>query len=234
MTVPCPIKAVLLDFYGTVVEEDDAAIGQVCREVAEDATGPATPGEVGAYWGRVFDELCRRSAGRSFRLQRDLEVLSLRRVLSRFGADLDAVDLSRRLWQYWIGPALLPASRDVIRQCPLPICLVSNIDNADLTSALKHVRMSFDHVVTSEDCRAYKPRPEPFRRALDLLGLQPHEVLHVGDSLTSDIAGAKAMGMPVLWINPNNRPMPLGENAPDHAAPGLNGMLKVIQGRGEH
>jgi len=55
-------------------------------------------------------------------------------------------------------------------------------DNADLASALKHVRMSFDHVVTSEDCRAYKPRPEPFQRALRLLGLEAHEVLHVGDS----------------------------------------------------
>lgn len=222
------IKAVLLDFYGTVVEEDDAAIGQICREVADAATGPATPEEVGAYWGRVFGALCRDSTGRSFRLQRELEMLSLRRVLSRFGADLDATELSGRLWEYWIGPAPLPGSREAIAQCPLPVCLVSNIDNADLASALKHVRMSFDHVVTSEDSRAYKPRPEPFRRALGLLGLQPHEVLHVGDSVSSDVASAKAMGMPVLWINPKGRPAPTGPAAPDYTAASLAGLVELM------
>jgi len=106
-------------------------------------------------------------------------------------------------------------------------------DNADLASALKHVRMSFDHVVTSEDCRAYKPRPEPFQRALRLLGLEAHEVLHVGDSVSGDVAGAKAMGMPALWINPKARPAPVGSAAPDYTAPSLAGLVEVIQGRGD-
>lgn len=47
--------------------------------------------------------------------------------------------------------------------------------------------------MTSEDARAYKPRPEPFRLALDRLGLCPGDVLHVGDSPASDVAGAQAL-----------------------------------------
>jgi beta-phosphoglucomutase-like phosphatase (HAD superfamily) len=39
--------------------------------------------------------------------------------------------------------------------------------------------LTIDLLVTSEDARAYKPRPEPFHLALDLLGLAPARVLHV-------------------------------------------------------
>jgi 2-haloacid dehalogenase/putative hydrolase of the HAD superfamily len=72
---------------------------------------------------------------------------------------------------------------------------VSNIDRADLDAALAHHELAgyFTHLVTSQDARAYKPRPEMFTTALGLLRLGPHEVIHVGDSLTSDVAGAAAL-----------------------------------------
>ena len=40
-----------------------------------------------------------------------------------------------------------------------------------------------------------KPHPAPFRRALDLLGLDAAEVAHVGDRPAKDVAGAAAVGM---------------------------------------
>ena len=62
--------------------------------------------------------------------------------------------------------------------------------------------------VTSEDVRSYKPRRELFEAGLGLLGLEPHEVLHIGDSLGSDIAGANALGIPVAWVNAQGRAAP--------------------------
>jgi FMN phosphatase YigB (HAD superfamily) len=40
-----------------------------------------------------------------------------------------------------------------------------------------------------------KPRSEIFDQTLAALGVEPQEALHVGDNLTSDIAGAYAIGM---------------------------------------
>ncbi|WP_136620895.1 MULTISPECIES: TIGR01459 family HAD-type hydrolase [Mesorhizobium] len=45
-----------------------------------------------------------------------------------------------------------------------------------------------------------KPYSSAYRRALDLLGYERHEVLAVGDSLRTDVAGGRNEGMDVLFI----------------------------------
>ncbi len=53
----------------------------------------------------------------------------------------------------------------------------------------------FDAVVTFEDTGERKPSPAPFRRALDLLDVQPHEAIMVGDWPERDVVGAAQVGM---------------------------------------
>ncbi|MFR9727331.1 HAD family hydrolase [Streptomyces sp. MS19] len=50
------------------------------------------------------------------------------------------------------------------------------------------------------------PPPE----ALRLLGRAAGEVLHVGDSFRSDVAGAAAVGIPAAWVNRTGRAAPEG------------------------
>lgn len=60
---------------------------------------------------------------------------------------------------------------------------------------LEHV----DAVVTSAEVGAAKPDPAIFEHALELAGARPEDVVHVGDSLENDVAGARAAGIrPVL------------------------------------
>ena len=224
-------QAILLDFYGTVVAEDDVPISQICRLIAESSSRSPTHGEVGYYWWQQFSQLCYESNGPSFRTQKDLELISLQRVLQHFTAELDAKVLSEVLYGYWRRPAILPESKTVLAQCNVPICLVSNIDNAELNSALRHNGLSFESVVTSEDCRAYKPRTEMFEKALAMLGMTANEVLCVGDSLTSDVRGARELDMPVLWINRKRRPVPSGDLAPDYVSNDLTAVLDILSGK---
>jgi 2-haloalkanoic acid dehalogenase type II len=221
-------RAILLDFYGTVVEEDGAQIEQVCHEIARASSEAATPKEVKSYWGRIFGEMFLQSYGSIFQRERELEQASLQKVVMHFDADLDSGRLCHIVYDYWTRPVIFPESRDVLAKCNVPVCLVSNVDNADLASALRHNGLSFDLIVTSEDCRAYKPRPEPFGKALSLLDLSGKEVLHVGDSLGSDVRGAKALGIPVLWINRKRREMPAGYQQPDHISSDLTGVLSLL------
>jgi 2-haloalkanoic acid dehalogenase type II len=62
------------------------------------------------------------------------------------------------------------------------------------------VGVPFDVVVTAEAAGAYKPRVEPYQRAIAGLGLRAARVLFVAGS-RYDIAGAAAAGMPVWWHN---------------------------------
>jgi len=53
----------------------------------------------------------------------------------------------------------------------------------------------FDVVVTYDDTGRRKPAPEPFQKALELLGAAPDEAVMVGDWAERDIVGAKTIGM---------------------------------------
>lgn len=61
---------------------------------------------------------------------------------------------------------------------------------------LPHLRS----VVVSEEVGIRKPRPEIFEAVAEGLGLAPGEILHVGDSLAADVAGAMAIGMRTVWL----------------------------------
>ena len=58
----------------------------------------------------------------------------------------------------------------------------------------------FDAVVFAGHETPSKPHPRPFVHALDSLGAQAERTLFVGDSLTSDIAGARSVGMQTAWV----------------------------------
>ncbi len=56
-----------------------------------------------------------------------------------------------------------------------------------------------DFAIASAAVGASKPHPDIFRYALDRAGLEPHEVVYVGDSYIADVLGARAVGIaPVL------------------------------------
>jgi len=57
----------------------------------------------------------------------------------------------------------------------------------------------FDHVVTFEDTGRRKPHEAPFRRALELLQVEPEESLMVGDWAERDVVGAAKVGMKTVF-----------------------------------
>lgn len=65
-------------------------------------------------------------------------------------------------------------------------------------------------VFTSEDARAYKPRREIFEMALATTGLKVNEVIHIGDSLSSDVMGAGSLGIKAVWLNRSKKEAPDG------------------------
>jgi hypothetical protein len=57
--------------------------------------------------------------------------------------------------------------------------------------------------------RARKPLRRGLRRALELLGLQPHQVAMVGDQLFTDVWAGRRMGMYTVWVRPESPEEPL-------------------------
>lgn len=228
-------KALLLDFYGTVVSDDDAIaiVAEITSEIAAAAATPLEAREVYRHWWGRFQRLCYESYGDRFQLHRELEHLSLKELLLHWSVEIDIDRAEQRLFDYWSHPDVFPDSLDVLARCKLPVCVISNIDNGDLRAAIASHGLAFDHVVTSEDCRAYKPRTELFQRGLELLGYTANEVLHIGDSLASDVAGAASLGIATFWINRKGREVGSGDPEPHYQAPSLSGLLPLLDQQGD-
>ncbi len=64
----------------------------------------------------------------------------------------------------------------------------------------------FSLLIAKEDAESPKPAPDPYRVALDRLGLDPAEVIALEDSPTG-LASARAAGLPVIAVG-HRRPDP--------------------------
>jgi 2-haloacid dehalogenase/putative hydrolase of the HAD superfamily len=195
-------RAIFLDFYGTVVYEDGEPIRDIVSKLCQDNTSTK---DISAHWGQRFSELCNASKGEAFRLQRDLEIRSLQDTIAYFGLQADALELSKPQFDYWCKPPIFDDSLSFFSDCELPIYIVSNIDTADLLSAIKYHGLSPAGIVTSEEARCYKPNRRIFDYALNKFGVSPSAVIHIGDSRTSDILGAKTAGIDAVWLNRKGR-----------------------------
>lgn len=84
----------------------------------------------------------------------------------------------------------------------LKLAVVSNWD-ISLHKTLRIFGLSeyFDVVVASMEEGFEKPDPRLFRVALDKLGVEPHEAVHVGDNPLDDLKGAKSVGMKAFVID---------------------------------
>jgi HAD superfamily hydrolase (TIGR01509 family) len=68
------------------------------------------------------------------------------------------------------------------------------------TLAAFGIRDAFAAVVTSASARYYKSRPELYWHAAQRLGVRPARMVHIGDSLRFDVAGAHRAGLGTVWL----------------------------------
>lgn len=83
----------------------------------------------------------------------------------------------------------------------LLVGLMSNADEDFLQGAVSHNRLRFSVIQSSESLRIYKPHRAAFAGLCARLGCEPHEVLYVGDSSPTDVAGALHAGLRAAWIH---------------------------------
>jgi putative hydrolase of the HAD superfamily len=102
--------------------------------------------------------------------------------------------------------------------------------NADLNRiGLAHM---FERSVCAREVGAAKPDAIVFHKVIESTGLEPAEVLFVGDDPEHDVEGARRAGMQPVWINRTEAPWPAQYAPPPHSVRSLNGLLALV-GLGE-
>ncbi|MFB6073333.1 MAG: HAD family hydrolase [Halobacterium sp.] len=126
---------------------------------------------------------------------------------------------------------LLPGARELLDAIEAPTALVTNgapeMQRQKLAGA--GIADDFDAVVFAGYDAPAKPDPAPFHRALDALDCDPAAAVHVGDSVSSDVAGAHGAGLRAVWAHADDDRTPDPE--PDHAFPDLHGVREWLHSR---
>ena len=89
--------------------------------------------------------------------------------------------------------------------------ILSNVDDGLLAATRKHFSVGFDLLVTAQQVGAYKPAPNHFTVARQRIG--GRRWLHAAQSHFHDVVPARALGIPVAWINRKNEPRSDGPRA---------------------
>ncbi|GAA1169302.1 beta-phosphoglucomutase family hydrolase [Ornithinimicrobium humiphilum] len=86
-------------------------------------------------------------------------------------------------------------------------------------------------VVTKDTLGIGKPAPEVFAHACSLLGLEPEEVVYVGDELDVDVCGALAAGLGAAWLRRTgyDRVETDVEHATGHGLAACGTLLEVVE-----
>lgn len=197
-------RAVLLDMFDTLVELEPPAPRLRERlqalagvDVGEEAAARGFAAEIGHY-------LANHMRGRdeaTLEALRDECAAVLHEALGERGIPREAVRQAMlESLEFRVFPDVPPALR-ALRALGVRLVVVSNWDWS-LPEWLERAGLAelVDGVVSSAVVGEAKPAPRIFRVALELAGAAPEEALHVGDSMASDVEGARAAGVRALLI----------------------------------
>jgi 2-haloalkanoic acid dehalogenase type II len=225
------VTAVTLDAYGTLFDLD-AMMVPACRCLLDEQGIAADACALQRVWTERFFLLLElaESDGTPFRTVRELTHEALVAAFAELGLDGD-VPRGVECWFEHVRRApLYPEAREAVRllagRCRLAV--VSDADDDVLMPAWEAAGLPVELVFTSERSRSYKISPEGrvFREAFAGLGVEPHEVVHVGDS-RSDVVGARRAGATPLWLARDGRPWQHG-GAPPMVARDLDEAAGII------
>jgi 2-haloacid dehalogenase len=97
-----------------------------------------------------------------------------------------------------------------------PCAILSN-GTPEMLRSLVHragLERRFEHVLSVDAVKTYKPHPAVYQLAVSHLGLERHEIVFVS-SHGWDVIGAKAFGFQAYWLNRSNAPLEVLGARPD-------------------
>ena len=105
------------------------------------------------------------------------------------------------------GARLLDGAAEVVEQLAhsYRLGVVSNYPHGPVVGATLErfgLRLHFEVIVVSSDTGWMKPHADCYRPALAALPAPAGKTMMVGDDLTNDVKGAKALGLHTAWIAP--------------------------------
>lgn len=234
------IKAILFDLDETLLADDlsfETSAERTSRDLVVHYPDLSLDGLAAAYqrisdeyWLEVGEQVVTGSLdGASVRLE------SWRRALAQF--DCDDVEVAQtahvsysrhRLETYALYSDAAPLLASVSTEIRTAIVTNGSVETQWEKIRTVGIDLAVGSVIVSGEVGFAKPEAAIFQLALNRLGVEAHEALHVGDSLRADVDGALHAGLTAVWLNRHGRSRDESHPTPHHEITSLSELPRLL------
>jgi len=208
-------RYLIWDFDGTLAFRNGGWTGALLQVLKEAHPGlPVTPEQIRPYlqsgfpWHAPENDHPGLSADEWWE---DLSTVFIRAFRAAGLKNNDAFTLAPRVRAVYLDPREWQCYPDTLKtlkslaSCGWKHILLSN-HTPELPALLKHMRLTqhFSAIFNSAETGYEKPNPKAFRQVQDWMGPSPTAWI-IGDSYSSDIAGARQAGLPGILVHHPNQ-----------------------------
>ncbi len=191
---------IFIDYTGTMVKEDEPYTRELIAYFMAHSN-LKSPGEIlKVVWSKV-KEIESESHGDSFegvdvRTDRIIEYCR-----ENCGLQGDFKYMHEVWSKIWVHAPLYEDVKPFFERAKLPIYVLTNDDLCYVEESMRLKGLKPAGIISAETAKACKPDPAIFKKALEVAGVSESEVIHIGDSVTSDVEPAVKLGITPIYLS---------------------------------
>ena len=224
MNFPIPIKAVVIDLDGTLLDTASDLADAAAAMAAELGAPPVDESRLKTYIGNGVSRLVKRV------LTGEMEAEPPADLFGR------ALPVFEKYYAQWVSRKSRPfpgvvEGLDAFKAMGLHLACITNKAARFTHPLLEDTGLIgyFELILSGDTLPEKKPSPMPLRHACQVFGIQPSELLLIGDSL-NDTQAARAAGCPVFCVPYGyNRGRPVEELDLDRVVPSLAEAARLVR-----
>ena len=195
------MRAIIFDAFGTLFKVTSGGSAKIIMKNITDCGIVLDEKAFLEEWKSYYKK--HTSDDYNFMTERDIFISRIQMFYDRYHVKRNAENDADSLLATAFAREAYPETKDVLHDLMenYLVFIGSNTDNDVLECVMQNNNVTVHKVYTSENLKCYKPSSHFFTQILDDSALSANEVLFIGDSVTDDIMGPKAIGIKTVWID---------------------------------
>ena len=192
------MKAIFMDYTGTMIQESGKDVEQMVKRLYENSDIDS-PQAMVQYWWKLVKQFEDQSYGESYLTQDEIVDATLEVCKNELNLKDNVDEIHKLCQRFWMYAPAFDDVKEFFETCPYPIYVLTNNGTSYVAEGMRDKGLHPAGIISGDMVKAYKPHKELFEKALEISGCTPDEVVHIGDSIVSDVMGALQAGIqPIL------------------------------------